>query len=417
MDGTAGVTVQRRPSAAIVTIGTELVTGMRQDTNATEVSAAVTLAGHRVSEIVSVGDERDTLASTLGRLLRENDLVITTGGLGPTHDDVTREAAASALGVTLERSEAIVGFLEPIAAKNSDAEAVAQAFRQADVLPGARVLMPVTGTAPGQVVSANGHTLALLPGPPSEMRPMLAEVLGAARVTSPPISLGVSGMSESDAQVAAAHAISGISGVSLTVLATPGDVRVVLLDDGGGAAGLQEAAGAVRSALAGSVYGTGTLAEAVLDAARDAGATLGVAESCTGGLVAARLTDVPGASDVFLGGVTAYSNDAKSGLLGVDEGLIEAHGAVSEPVALAMALGALERLGADVSVSVTGIAGPGGATPDKPVGLVWFATADARGATADARAVSRVLPGDRERVRVRAATIALGMLRERLSER
>lgn len=399
--------------AAVVTVGTELVTGLRPDTNSAEIAAALTAAGYRVGETVSVPDELATLAALLRRLMAEYALVIATGGLGPTHDDVTRDAAAQALGLPLERDASLERLLEPVALRHSDAEAAVQVYRQADVIAGAHVILPGVGTAPGQVVATESGLLALLPGPPAEMRPMLAEVLAGSAGASPPVSLGVSGMPESDAQVVAQRALEGFDGVGLTVLATPGDVRVVLIDDGAGRSVLAAAADAVDSALGDASYGTATLAEAVLAAARERGVRIATAESCTGGLVAATLTEVPGASDVFAGGVVAYSNAVKVALLAVGENDLEENGAVSETVARAMAEGCRERLGADTAVAVTGIAGPGGGTPAKPVGLVWFAVADAAGTVVQ----HRILPGDRERIRARAAVTALGMLRRRLMGR
>lgn len=399
-----------RPPAAVVTVGTELVAGLRQDTNATEVCAALTEAGYRVRVAVTLGDDPSSLECTLRELCSEHAIVVTTGGLGPTHDDVTREAAAAALGLTMARDPRLVELLAPIAARHADSEAAGQIDRQADVIAGSRVLRPVSGTAPGQIIPTPAGVLVLLPGPPSEMRLMLALALQDAESGVASVSLGVAGMPESDAQVLAERALSGVKGVRLVVLASPGDVRLVLLDDGGGLGALQQAREAVAEALGDACYGGASLAETVLSLARERGLTLAVAESCTGGLLAGALTDVPGSSDVFAGGVVAYADQAKTGLLGVDPALLEAHGAVSEQVSRAMAEGVLGRLEADLAVAITGIAGPSGGSPEKPVGLVWFALAGSGGT----RSESRVIHGDRERVRARAVTAALNLMRVRI---
>lgn len=400
-----------RPSAAIVTVGTELTLGLNVDTNSAEIASALTAAGFRVAELVSVPDDRDAASAHLRRLCGLHALVVATGGLGPTHDDLTREAASDALSLPLRTDPMLVELLRHVAERHTDDEAREQVFRQADVLSGASVVLPDAGTAPGQIVPTAAGRLVLLPGPPAEMRVMLDQVLAAERGSaSPPVLLGVSGMSESDTQVAAQRALEGAAGVGLTVLATPGDVRVVLVDEGAGEEGLDAAAHAVTSALGDACYGRRTLAETVMDAARDAGVRIATAESCTGGMVSAALTDVPGASDVFLGGVIAYGNTAKAGMLGVPEGMLAQFGAVSEQVAKAMAEGALERFGAGLAVAVTGVAGPGGGTEDKPVGLVWFGIADSAGS----EGLSRTFPGDRDRVRRRASLFALDLLRRTL---
>jgi nicotinamide-nucleotide amidase len=242
------------------------------------------------------------------------------------------------------------------------------------------------------------------------MRPMLAEVLrevgGAA---TQPLTIGCVGISESDAVLTAQDVLAGREGIGLGVLAQPGDVQLVLFDEGAGARPMSAAAEAVCAALGDSCYaGDGkTLAEAVIRRAERAGRSIAVAESCTGGMIAAALTSVPGSSAVFLGGVVAYSNEVKSSLLGVPTEVLAEEGAVSKGVVEAMAVGALRATGADLAVATTGIAGPDGGTPEKPVGTVWFAVAGPGGA----EAVLRTLPGDRTTVRMRATAAGLDMLR------
>ena len=401
-------------SAAIITVGSELVEGLRVDTNTAEIARDVSRFGFKVAEAVSVGDDEFLLADTIARLCAHMPLVVVTGGLGPTHDDVTREAASRALELEMTPDPALLKFLEPFLARHSDPSSAEQVLTQALVLDGARVLAPENGTAAGQVVpTAAGH-LVLLPGPPREMRPMLARALepytatrGAAR------DLGVTGLAESDVQHAAQRALSRFSGIDLTVLAKPGDVRVVLLDDGASAASLDQAARAVARELGDACYSTAgeTLAEALVREAAKRGVTVAAAESCTGGMVAAAITDVPGASAVFLGGAVVYSNATKSALLGVDEGTLAEHGAVSEPVAAQMAAGGRERFGADVCVSVTGVAGPDGGTALKPVGLVWFGLDSTRSGGGTEQTSRRFGAASRESVRARATALALDLLR------
>lgn len=362
-------------SAAIVTVGSELVEGLRVDTNTAEIAREVAQRGFTVREAVSVGDETLGLAAILQRLASTHDLVVVTGGLGPTHDDITRDAAAAALGITMHEDPALLGFLMPFLDRHADPRSREQVLSQALVLNGAEVLSPTTGTAAGQVIPTPSGSLLLLPGPPHEMRPMLGAALERfPRVRAVPRELGVTGMPESDVQHAAQEALALHPGIALTVLAKPGDVRVILLDDGAGEGGLAGACEAVADSIGDACYSRdgASLAEVLMREATARGVTIAFAESCTGGMAASALTEVPGASEVFLGGVVAYSNESKTALLGVDPAALAQHGAVSRRVAELMATGGSERFGADLCVSVTGIAGPAGGSADKPVGTVWF---------------------------------------------
>ena len=401
-------------SAAIITVGSELVEGLRVDTNTAEIARDISRYGFRVVEATSVGDDEYLLAETIARLCAHNPLVVVTGGLGPTHDDITREAAARALGLALVPDEGLLAFLQPFLQRHIDPASAEQVLTQALVLEGAWLLPPTNGTAAGQVVPTPTGHLVLLPGPPHEMRPLLARAMAShtpARAAAR--DLGVTGLAESDVQHAAQRALAAFEGVALTVLAKPGDVRVVLLDDGAGDTGLDAAARAVAAELGDTCYSVAaeTLAETLVRAARERGVTLATAESCTGGMVAAAITDVPGASEVFLGSVVTYANDAKVALLGVDENTLAASGAVSEPVATQMAAGARTRFSADVSVSVTGVAGPGGGSRDKPVGLVWFALESGRAGALPIRCSRMFAGGGRDAVRARATAFALDLLR------
>ena len=398
-------------TAGIVTVGSELVEGLRLDTNTAYIARRVSRAGFKVIETTSVGDDVEHLAGVISRLSSRCDLVIVTGGLGPTHDDITRDAASVAAGRALSSDSAIIEQLSAVAARHADAESRADVLTQALVLDGAEPLMPVTGTAPGQVLTTPGGSLVLLPGPPTEMAEMLDRVMASYQgSTAEPRELGVVGMPESDVQHAAQRALAAFDRVQLAVLASPGDVRVVLMDDGAGEEGLEQAANAVALEIGRACYTTSgeTLAKATLSALFQSGLTLVAAESCTGGLVSAALTDVSGASGAFLGGVVAYANDVKIEALDVPDALIAQYGAVSEEVAAMMAEGALLRFGADVAISITGIAGPTGGTIDKPVGLVWYALAYP-GMT---HTTERRFPvGSRAAVRARAASVALDLVR------
>ena len=397
-------------TAAIVTVGTELVRGLAVDTNTAEIAHVISGAGIEVGETLSVADDEELLTGALRRCTASYDLVVVTGGLGPTHDDVTRQAAAEALGLAVERDESIVEILRPSAARHTDDRAADRIFRQADVLEGATVLPAVRGTAPGQVVPTARGSLVLLPGPPREMRPLLHTLACSWRSGGvEPRVLSCIGLSESDLQMLAQDVLAGRDDIELTILAKPGDVRIVLFDRGAGASGLDEAAHSIAAAIGRPCYSTdgSSLSEVVLGRARAARLTVATAESCTGGMVGAALTDVPGSSAVYLGGVVSYSDEAKVTLLGVDPVLIAACGAVSDAVAKVMAAGARDALGADLAVSVTGVAGPDGGSPDKPVGTVWFGTAGPDRVDAQMRRFA----GDRATVRERATMTALDLLR------
>lgn len=399
--------------AAIVTVGSELTQGLRVDTNTAQIARALVVRGFSVTEAVSVGDSVELLAEQISRLVARCDLVVTTGGLGPTHDDITRQAASRALGVPLVVNEALARWLQPIVARHSVPEAAAQVLVQAEILEGSRVVPAQTGTAPGLIARAGtGCVVALLPGPPAEMRPMLKTLCDDYPVVRAQVpELGAVGMTESDAQHTVSQAIAPYDGVGFTVLARPGDVRILLTDEGAGDDVLGAAADAAARALGSACYTRvgRSLAHEVIAAAGSAGLLVTVAESCTGGMVAAALTDVAGASGTFVGGAVTYSNEAKSTVLGVDPQTIRVHGAVSEPCVLEMARGAKRVFGADIAIAVSGVAGPDGGTADKPVGTVWFGVAMPSG---EVVAVHKEYPPtSRSAVRSRATSTALDLLR------
>ncbi len=402
-------------TAAVLVIGSELVTGVRSDTNSTEVAAALLAAGFATDEIVARPDDEAAIAATVRRLVSAHDLVVVTGGLGPTHDDVTREAVSHALGLRLVSDPRLADRLKAVARRHRDPEAAAQVLRQADVLEGARLLEPSTGTAPGQVVSGPWGNVVMLPGPPHEMRPMLEEFLRTVRTGTVHRLVRCVNVSESDVQVVAQRLLSAYTGIGFTVLASPALVDAVLFDEGAGEEVLDRAVAEIAGALAEDCYSTdgSTLAETVITSARDASLSIAVAESCTGGLLGGALTAVPGASEAFRGGIVSYADDVKTAALGVPDATLAAHGAVSAETARAMAEGVRERLGANIAVAVTGIAGPDGGSPSKPAGTVWFAVAGAEGSSA----TLRHLFGGRDGVRTRAVVTALDLLRREIGGR
>jgi nicotinamide-nucleotide amidase len=404
--------VTQKADAAIVTVGTELVTGERLDTNTRDIALALRAAGYRVRAAVSLPDDEGAIASELARLVDLFPMVVVTGGLGPTHDDVTREAAARALGLPLERRPELEAALREARARHTQADAARQVLRQADVIHGATILPAVRGTAPGQVIDTPAGRLVLLPGPPRELAPMLRSVLLADAIASQPVRLRATELSESDAQVLVTRALERFRDVDFTVLASPGEVEVLLFDDGAGEVRLAEAGRSATLALGAHCYSCdgSSLAETIIRTAIARDARIGSAESCTGGMVAAALTAVPGASAVMMGGIVAYANGVKSDVLGVPHAVLDEHGAVSEQAAEFMVVGAAARLGLTHGVAVTGIAGPDGATPYKPVGLAWFAVF----ADGDVHAEARMFAGDRDTVRLRATATALDLLRHAL---
>jgi nicotinamide-nucleotide amidase len=378
------------------------------------------------AEIAIVGDNEAELATALTAGL-ERDLLVTSGGLGPTHDDRTVELLARAVGRPLVVDAALEAAIE--ARSRTVAERLKRPY--ADFVPGVRkqatvpegaLVVGVIGTAPALVLELDSCVVVVLPGPPVELQPLWADALGTevmramlarARVPEHRV-LRFYGVSESAVASALAGAGGDGDGVEVTICARDAEIHVDLYS----APEARERALALESRfvepIAQWLYATEEtpIEELVLDLCRERELTLATAESCTGGLVAARLTSVPGSSAVFLGAVVAYSNEVKESELGVPPDLLEAYGAVSAEAAQAMARGARERLGTDVAVSVTGIAGPGGGTPEKPVGLVYLC---ASGPGGD-RARDFVVTGDRETVRTRATVAALHLVRSLVTQ-
>jgi nicotinamide-nucleotide amidase len=404
--------------AEILAVGSELLTPLRSDTNALWLTERLLEAGIEVGARTTVADDAALLESAFRAALSRADVVLATGGLGPTEDDLTREAAAAALGRGLQRKVELVEQLKARFARFGRVMSPVNE-KQADLIDGARALPNARGTAPGE---EGPRLLALLPGPPGEMQPMfLEQVLPELRRRSGGALLRtrvlrIASMGESDVDAALAPVYKTFRNPRTTILSGAGQVELHLVAEGRSEAELEarleELAAALRERLPGRIYSEDgrELPEVVAGLLRERGLRLALAESCTGGLAAARLTSVPGASHFLERGFVTYSNAAKSELLGVAPGLIAEHGAVSEPVARAMAEGALQRAGVEVGAAVTGVAGPDGGTAEKPVGTVYLALAGALGP----RLRRAHFPGDRERVRQQSVQALLEMLRRAL---
>ena len=417
-----------RPRAFVVVTGSELVRGDRTDLNGPFLARQALELGLEPARVSVVGDSPEELEAALLEGLQA-DLCVVSGGLGPTHDDRTVELLARAAGVALrvdpELEEEIGGISRGFAERMRRPYADFQpgVTKQA-TLPEGAMSLGLAGTAPGFVLATARGAAVVLPGPPAELRrlwPRALETEAVQRVLErarPPEVrvLRLYGVSESAVARALADAGGDGDGVEATICARDFEIHVDLLIDQGGQARTRadELEAALAEWLAPYLFARDEqpVEELVLEACRSRGWTLATAESSTGGLVAARLTSVPGASDVFVGGIVAYSNELKTSELDVSEELLRRHGAVSPEVASAMAAGARARLGADVAVSVTGIAGPGGGTAEKPVGLVYLHAEGPDGGLG--REFS--FPGDRGSIRSRSVVGALHLVRRLLTQ-
>ncbi len=408
--------------AELLAIGSELLGPMRSETNTLWLTERLLDAGVVVTARTTVADELPLVESALRTALARADAVIATGGLGPTADDLTREAAAAATGRGLRREAAIVEALRERFARYGRRLSPTNE-KQADVIEGAVVLTNGRGTAPGQWLEQDGRALVLLPGPPGEMKPMFEEQVlprlraraGSTRVVRRRV-LKIASMPEGEVDQLAAPVYSRFDNPKTTILGSPGQVELHLVAEGDSEQecdlGLDELSAALRAALPDRIYSQDgrDLPRVVLELLRERKLTLALAESCTGGLLAARLTEVPGASQVLERGFVTYSNRAKSEELGIEPGLVARAGAVSEAVAAALAEGARSVAGTDLGIGITGIAGPDGGTPEKPVGLVFIAIDGAAGSS-----MRRCLfPGGRDSVRFQATQVALEMVRRGL---
>lgn len=416
--------------AGIVVTGTEVLTGRVQDANGPWIADRLLELGVELAHITICGDRAQDIEAQLRFLAGEGvDLIVTSGGLGPTADDMTVEVVARFCGRELvldtETENTIAEILKKLMAhfdeKNFDAVRAANR-KQAMIPEGAEVLAPV-GTAPGVVVPGKPAVI-VLPGPPRELQPMWHRAIATPAAqqaisgrtiyqqkTIRMFGLPESGLAESLRE--AERTVPGFGDLEITTCLRRGEIEMVTRHEPGAVGAYEKLTELLREKHGQQIYSEDGSRVDDQVAHLLSGRRIATAESCTAGLLAARLTDRAGSSDYVMGGVVSYSNDAKAELLGVDPALIEQHGAVSEPVAEAMARGALERFGADTAVAITGIAGPGGGTAEKPVGTVCFTVmlADGRKDTRTLR-----LPGNRSDVRERSTTVAMHLLRRLLSE-
>jgi nicotinamide-nucleotide amidase len=409
----------------IIAVGSELLGSTRLDTNSLFITQALAALGIQVTAKAVVGDDRARLRDLFRLALQRADLVVLTGGLGPTDDDLTRDAVADALGLTLVEDDAITTRIrERFERRGLRMPEINR--KQAMVPEGAIVLPNPHGSAPGLVIPAGPKLVVLLPGPPRELKPMLTAlcqpsgVLGARaggeRLHT--VSIFTTGLSESHVEEIAQPLYSqwreGTDPIETTILATPGQIELHLTlrsdDEARARVVLEEARRRLVDALGDCAFCVDgrSLPQVVGDMLRERGLTLAAAESCTGGLLLARMTEIPGSSAYVRGGVVAYSNEVKMDLLGVDPAIIAAHGAVSEPAAIAMADGVHTRTGADVCVAITGIAGPSGGSETKPVGTVVIAT---RVTEQPLSVRTHLFPGARDIVRLQATQSALDRVR------
>jgi nicotinamide-nucleotide amidase len=410
--------------AAIVAVGSELLTASRVDTNSLYITEQLNLLGVDVVVKAIAGDDREELAHVFRALLERVDVVVFSGGLGPTDDDVTREVVAGVLGRELREDAAITERMRARFAARGYTMAMPEINRRQSMVPdGARVLENANGSAPGLWIDEGDRLVLLLPGPPRELKPMLAglvagplrqETSGAALVRRVVKIAGrIESATEELLQPLYRQWEKGTPPVAATILAALGQIEVHLTarstsrEDA--ARAVEQAANQVRDVLAPDAFSNDgrSMEEVVGELLAAAGLRIAVAESCTGGLITSRLTDVAGSSRYVDQGIVTYANEAKTDLLGVPAALIAEHGAVSEPVALAMADGVRSRARVDVGVGVTGIAGPGGGSPDKPVGTVAIAAVTA--GTIRSRMVR--FNGEREQVKFQASQAALDMVR------
>ncbi len=408
--------------AVIIAVGSELLSPGRRDSNSDWLIARLADCGVETVGRIAVDDDAARIASAVLSAFRSADIIVTTGGLGPTDDDRTREGLSLALGLPLTRDPEMVRHVESLflsrGRKPSDRQAL-----QADRLAGANWIPNALGSAPGMSLEREGRLLAVLPGVPAEMMAMfdgaVAPKLHArARSAIARITLRIAGRPESYVDDLVRD-LYGTPLTTTTILASAGTVELLVTARGGdpadAAAHASQVADAMKERLGIDVYGTDddTLAFVTGGLLGERGANVAVAESCTGGLLGAAFTDVPGASSWFVGGVVAYSDDLKIKLCGVPEDVLRRHGAVSAAVAMAMAAGIRAACSAEFGLGITGIAGPSGATPGKPVGTVHIALADA----GEGRAAALDWPGDRALIRRRAVNVALDLLRRRLLAR
>ncbi|MGH9744430.1 MAG: competence/damage-inducible protein A [Candidatus Acidiferrum sp.] len=404
--------------AEIIAVGSELLTPDRLDTNSLFLTEELNKIGIEVLRKTIVGDNRDLLSEAFRDALNRVPLIISSGGLGPTEDDLTRETVAELLGRKLRRNDEILRYIEGrFRALNREMPEVN--VRQAMIPEGAEILVNPRGTAPGLWLEDDGHTIVLLPGPPRELKPLFREQVlprlerRATGVRMFQREIRVTGLGESHVEQRVLEIYKRFPEVNTTVLAAPGEVQIHLRmwteDAGHAKETLDEIVKGFEIALSDRIFSEdgSPLEEVVAAELTMHNATISAAESCTGGLLAQRLTSIAGSSSYFLGGVVCYSNELKTAWAGVPAELIQSKGAVSAEVAVALAEGIRRRVGSTFGVGITGIAGPSGGSEEKPVGTIYIALAHADGVKE--RGVR--FPGDREAVRWQASQAALDMIR------
>jgi nicotinamide-nucleotide amidase len=405
-------------NAEIIAVGSELLTPFRLDTNSLFLTAELNQLGIRVIHKAVVGDSPEEMRSEFGQAIGRAELVVSSGGLGPTDDDRTRDTVAELLGRKLRRDDAILRQIQERFRRFGRAMPEINT-RQAMIPEGATILPNPRGTAPGLWLEQNGCIVILLPGVPlelralfqSEVRPRLAKLDRRERLYTR--DLRITGLTESEVEQRVSPLYALYPATETTILSSPQGIQLhprMWSDDSMKAEKLlNEIVSRMGLALGENLYSTKgeALEEVVARILTENQATIASAESCTGGMLAERLTNVPGSSSYFLGGVVCYSNELKTSLVGVPKELLEAKGAVSSEVALALSEGIRRRTGAKIGVGITGIAGPTGGTAEKPVGLVHIGLADELGANEKAFR----FPGDRDRIRQYATQTALDMIR------
>lgn len=412
-------------NAEIVAVGSEMLTPFRQDTNSLFVTEQLNALGVSVDFKTIVGDKQQHLVDAARVALRRADIVVFMGGLGPTEDDLTREAVAAALGIALKRdADVLAALYARFASRRMTMTDNNQ--KQADVLEGAEVLENKNGSASGQWldIEYGGHRklLLLLPGPPSELKPLFTDLcvprlrasLPQRHIATRVLKMVMIGESKADERVAPIY--KQYEDVETTILASSGEIQLHLMctkpTKAEAQARVNELTGKIEDEMDDFIYSSHgeSLEQIVLYYLDMRNETISVAESCTGGLIAERLTSISGSSRAFLGGAVVYSNALKVDFAGVPEELLEDYGAVSSQVAEAMAEGIRRRTRSSIGIGVTGVAGPGGGTEEKPVGLVYIAVADGKSTSV----VERRFPGDRERVRWFSSQQALDLIRRKL---
>lgn len=401
---------------SVIVVGTEITQGDSLDTNSRVLAQALTAQGFDCHSIIKAPDFIDVISRSINYLKRHSSILIITGGLGSTHDDITREALSKSLGRQLELKDELISWIERLIPKGADKKMF---FKQAYLPAGAEPILPEQGSAPGIVVEDDNHLIFALPGVPREMRSMLDTVIQRIKIKFPAqpaskqIIIKVFGAGEPLVAQAIDSIIKSYNDLNFSILASIEEIKIVIsvcaADDSPAAARLKQSSNDIVDALGELVFGFDdtSLEQVVGDSLRTKNIKLFVAESCTGGLLAEKITRVPGSSEYFLGGVVSYNNQIKIDLLNVSTATLEADGAVSKEVAVQMANGARAAGQADLALSISGIAGPGGGSPEKPVGLVFMAISDKNRTETQKFKFN----GDRDVIRRKAAQSALNIIR------